>query len=211
MKYLSTMCSGVFFSIALLLTSVAQAAPATPPAQEPQVVVDSVAKELFALVKAKNAAKTADEVYFQQVESVLDNVVNFQFIAGAVMGKAAYSKATPEQRQKFVEVFRRGLVKSYAKGIAGYADSEVKLLGVTVDAKNPNRAVVKQEVSDKDKGAAHKLDYTMTKGKTGEWKLINVVLNGVNLGQSFSGQFKAALKKYNGDVNQVIANWLADA
>jgi len=208
MKYVSITLSSVLLSAAMLFTATAQAESPVPPAQEPQVVVESVAKELFALVKAKNAAKTPDEEYFQQAEKVLDGVVNFQFIAGAVMGKEAYAKATPEQRKKFVAVFRSGLVKSYAKGIAGYADSEIKLLGVTKDAKNPKRAVVKQEVSDE--GVAHKLDYTMVQGKTGEWKLINVVLNGVNLGQSFSGQFKAALKKHNGDVDKVIATWLAD-
>ena len=210
MKYVSTTLSGVLLSIALMFTATAQAESPVPPVQEPQMVVESVAKELFALVKAKNAAKTADEVYFQQVQKVLDDVVNFQFIAGAVMGKATYAKATPEQRKKFTEVFKSGLVKSYAKGIASYADSEIKLLGVTKDEKNPNRAVVKQEVSDKTKGDTHTLRYTMTKGKTGEWKLINVDLNGVNLGQTFSGQFKSALKKHNGDVDKVIANWLAD-
>lgn len=208
MKYVSTTLASVLLSVAMLFAATAQAESPVPPAQEPQVVVESVAKELFALVKAKNAAKTPDEEYFQQAEKVLDGVVNFQFIAGAVMGKEAYAKATPAQRKQFVAVFRSGLVKSYAKGIAGYADSEVKLLGVTKDAKNPKRAVVKQEVSDK--GVAHKLDYTMVQGKTGEWKLINVVLNGVNLGQSFSGQFKAALKKHSGDVDKVIATWLAD-
>lgn len=210
MKYVSTTLSGVLLSVAMLFAATAQAESPMPPAQEPQVVVESVAKELFALVKAKNAAKTPDEEYFQQAEKVLDGAVNFQFIAGAVMGKATYAKATAAQRQKFTEVFKSGLVKSYAKGIAGYADSEIKLLGVTKDAKNPNRAVVKQEVSDKAKGDTHTLRYTMVKGKTGEWKLINVDLNGVNLGQTFSGQFKAALKKHNGDVDKVIANWLAD-
>lgn len=208
MKSMSTTFSGVLFSVVMLFIAGAQAASATPPPREPQVVVESVAQELFALVKAKNAAQTPDEEYFQQVEKVLNDVVNFQFIAGAVMGRDTYSKATPAQRQKFITAFKSGLVKSYAKGIAGYADSNIKLLGVTKDAKNPRRAVVKQEVSDNE--VAHKLDYTMMQGKTGEWKLINVVLNGVNLGQSFSGQFKAALKKHNGDVDKVIDSWLTD-
>lgn len=212
MKYITAPFSSVLLSLALLFIASAQAASPTPaastPPLEPQVVVDSVAKELFALVKAKNAAKSSDEAYFQQVEKVLDRVVNFQFIAAAVMGKETYSKATPAQRQRFITVFKSGLVRSYAKGIAGYADSDIKLLGVTKDAKNPKRAVVKQEVSDKD--AAHKLDYTMLQGRNGEWKLINVILNGVNLGQSFSGQFKAAHKKYNGDLDKLIDGWLAE-
>ena len=207
MKYLNARISAavltLFTLMAGLLAPLAYAA-----GQEPQQVVEQVAQELFGLVKTKELSKTSDDVYFQQVEQVLDGVVNFQFIAGAVMGREVFEQATPAQRSAFLKVFRSGLVKSYAKGIAGYADSKVKLLGVIQDRKNANRVVVQQEVSDK--GTSHKLDYTMVQGKDG-WRLINVVLNGVNLGQSFSGQFKAAFKKQGGDLDKVVANWLADA
>ena len=208
MKYLLTKISGAVLSTFLLfgVPTVAQAADAN---QEPKVIVESVAQELFGLVKEKNAAKTADDIYFKQVEKVLDEVVNFPFIAASVMGKSAYSKATPAQRTQFLKVFKDGMVKSLAKGILGYADSKVTLAGVVTDPKNAKRVVVKQEVMAE--GTSHKLDYTMVQGKSGEWKLINVVLNGVNLGQSFSGQFKAGLKKHGGDIDQVIANWLVDA
>lgn len=205
MKYLLTLFSGVVLSVACLLSaSVMAQAPAA--AQSPQVIVESVAQELFGLVKAKNAAKTADDVYFTQVDGALEGVVDFPFIAASVMGKA-YKQATPAQRKQFLEVFKSGMVKSLAKGVLGYAESKVTIAGV--NQVNAARVIVKQEVAAE--GAAHKLDYTMRKGKTGEWKLINVVLNGVNLGQSFSGQFKASLKKHNGNIDQVIANWLVDA
>lgn len=208
MKYLFSTVSGAVLSL-LLLLGVQVAVQAADTTQEPKVIVESVAQELFSLVKAKNAAKTADDVYFKQVEDVLDEVVNFPFIAASVMGKANYGKATAAQRTQFLQVFKDGMVKSLGKGILGYADSKVTLAGVVVDPKNPKRVVVKQELTAD--GANHKLDYTMVQGKSGEWKLINVILNGVNLGQSFSGQFKAGLKKHNGNIDQVIANWLADA
>lgn len=198
---------GFSLSIALVWSQVAGAQDAAKPVADPKVIVESVAQELFGLVKAKNTAKTPDDQYYKQVEKVLDPVVNFPFIAGSVMGKATYKQATPAQRQEFLKVFKDGMVKSLAKGILGYADSKVTIAGV--DTVKADRVVVKQEVSAE--GATHKLDYTMVKGKSGEWKLINVVLNGVNLGQSFSSQFKAGLKKHNGNVDQVIANWLADA
>jgi phospholipid transport system substrate-binding protein len=205
MKYLLTKMSGVVLGVSLLLGfhMAAQAADAT---QSPKVIVETVAQELFDLVKAKNAAKTADDVYFKQVEAAMDGVVDFPFIAATVMGKG-YKQATPAQRKQFLEAFKNGMVRSLAKGVLGYADSKVVVAGV--NEVNPTRVIVKQEVAAE--GAVHKLDYTMRKGKSGEWKLINVVLNGVNLGQSFSGQFKASLAKYNGNIDQVIANWLADA
>ncbi|MCE3253474.1 MAG: transporter substrate-binding protein [Cellvibrio sp.] len=210
MKYLLTKVSGVVFGIAVLIsTNVMAQAPATAATQSPQTIVESVAQELFGLVKAKNTAQTADDVYFKQVEGVLNDVVNFPFIAASVMGKDTYAKATPAQREQFQKVFKDGMVKSLGKGILGYADSKVTLAGVITDPKNAKRVVVKQELGAE--GTIHKLDYTMVQGKSGDWKLINVILNGVNLGQSFSGQFKAGLKKYNGDVDKVIANWLMDA
>lgn len=195
---------GLSLSIALVWS---QFSSAQAPAGEPKVIVEAVAQELFGLVKTKNANKTPDDQYYKQVEKVMDPVVNFPFIAGSVMGKATYQQATPAQREQFLKVFKDGMVKSLAKGILGYADSKVVIAGV--DTVNPTRVVVKQEVSAE--GNTHKLDYTMVKGKSGEWKLINVVLNGVNLGQSFSSQFKAGLKKHNNNVDQVIANWLVDA
>lgn len=206
MKYMLTKMYGVVFGL-MSLFSVNAMAQAPANAQSPQAIVESVAQELFDLVKAKNAAKTADQAYYQQVEGALNGVVNFPFIAASVMGKDTYAKATPAQREQFQKVFKDGMVKSLAKGVLGYADSKVAI--ASVSELNPTRVVVKQEVAAE--GATHKLDYTMQKAKTGEWKLINVILNGVNLGQSFSGQFKAGLKKYNDDVDKVIANWLADA
>lgn len=203
MKILSRYSFGLLAMLALIFSLQSQAA------EEPQVVVEKVAKELFALANSKNEGKITEESYFTQTETVLDKVVAFRFIASNVMGAEVYKKATPEQQEAFLKVFRTGLVKSYAKGITNYAKSEIKITDTKIDPKKPGRATVQQEVKDKD--ATHQLDYTMVLDKKNDaWKLINVVLNGVNLGQSFQGQFKAAYKKYNGDLDKLIANWLAE-
>lgn len=178
-------------------------------ADEPQVVVEKVATELFALANSKNEGKLTEADYFAQTEVVLDKVVAFRFIATSVMGAEVVKKSTPEQQDAFVKVFRSGLVKSYAKGISNYAKSKIVIAGVKTDPKKPGRATVEQSVTDKD--ATHQLNYTMVfDKKTDQWKLINVVLNGVNLGTSFQSQFKAAYKKQGNDVDKVIANWLAE-
>lgn len=173
--------------------------------KSPQVLVEQVTTELFASVKKNNAGSKKSDAYYADVEKILDSVVDFPFIAKAVMRKSA-KNATPEQIEKFTHVFKDGLIKTYAKGIANYADSAIKTIPVTVDA-DARRVSVDQEVNDK--GTTHKLSYTMMLNKAGEWKLINVVLNGVNLGESFTSQFDQAMIKNDNDVDKVIANWLA--
>lgn len=169
-----------------------------------QEVVEQVTQELFATVKARKAGNTKSEVYYADIQKTLDTVVDFPFIAKAVMRKSAKS-ATPEQVTKFTEVFKNGLIKTYAKGIVNYADAAVKTLPVTAEA-GAKRVSIDQEVTDK--GNTHKLSYTMAQNKAGEWKLINVVLNGVNLGESFTSQFDQAMIKNGNDVDKVISTWL---
>lgn len=171
----------------------------------PQAIVEQVTADLFTIVKKHNAATgKKTDAFFADVEKTLDSVVDFPFIAKTVMGKTA-ATATPEQIEKFGKTFKNGLIRTYAKGIANYADSQVKTLPVA--GNDPKRVSVDQEVSDK--GNTHKLSYTMMKNKAGEWKLVNVVLNGVNLGKSFTSQFDQAMIKNNNDVDKVIDTWLA--
>lgn len=195
----------VFASLCLSLLGAAKAFADTG---EPQKIVENVTTELFGEVKKLSAGEITEAAYKEEVKTILERVVNFPFIAANVMGQQVYGKASATQRNAFSGVFRDGLVNSYSKGISGYADSEIRVVSVTQDPRNAKRVTVAQEVNDK--GTIHKLDYTMVQGKTGEWKVINVTLNGVNLGMSFSSQFKSSMRKYGNDLDKVIAGWLAD-
>ena len=48
--------------------------------------------------------------------------------------------------------------------------------------------------------------------KSGEgWKIINIIVNGVNLGLTFRNQFRALAEEFDGDIDKVILNWTSDA
>src|SRR6187402_1580966 len=113
----------------------------------PHEIVEKATKDLFAAVKANNAADKKSDAYYADVTKILDTVVDFPFIANAVMRKSGKG-ATPEQVEKFIVAFKNGLVKTYAKGIANYADSTVKTLPSTAKP-DARRVSVDQDVSDK--------------------------------------------------------------
>ncbi len=199
MKSLYQNLTGVVLSLAVLL-----GAPIASAADNgPQAIVEQATTDMLAIVKKHNAATKKTDAYYADVQKTLEAVVDFPFIAKAVMRKSGKA-ATPEQTEKFITVFKNGLIKTYAKGIANYADSEIKTLPVTLAA-DARRVSVDQEVNDK--GNTHKLSYTL-KLDAGQWKLINVTLNGVNLGDSFTSQFDQAMIKNDKDIDKVIATWL---
>ncbi len=200
MKPLYQNLTGVLFSLAMMLV----APMASAAAKTPQAIVEQATVDMLAIVKKHNAGGKKTDAYYADVQKTLDAVVDFPYIAKAVMRKSAKT-ATPAQMEKFTTVFKNGLIKTYAKGLANYAESEIKTLPVNMPA-DARRVSVDQEVSDK--GATHKLSYTLKQSDSGEWKLINVVLNGVNLGESFTSQFDQAMIKNDNNIDKVIETWL---
>ena len=49
----------------------------------------------------------------------------------------------------------------------------------------------------------------MRKDASGVWKVVNVIINGVNVAKAYNSHFSESITKYAGDVDQLIANWNA--
>ncbi|MCP8900182.1 MlaC/ttg2D family ABC transporter substrate-binding protein [Gilvimarinus xylanilyticus] len=199
MKKVGLMVFAQRFWLALVLVGLSGFAQAQ--AADPYDIVADVTDQLVSAARQYN--DDGDKATFdKKVLAALEPVVAFDYIAHVVMGNY-HDDASDAQRQAFAETFKTSLVETYAKGIATYADSDIELQPGEVGDKS--RVTVEQQV--RYQGATHKLAYSMGKNRDGEWKLINLVLNGANLGNSMISQFKQMAGKYDGDIDKVIANW----
>jgi len=180
--------------------------PFAAAAQNPYTLIEGVSSELLGVIRSEGQHVNSNpQRYYSAVDRVLAPVVDFDFIARGVMGSHA-KKATPAQRAKFASTFRRDLVATFARGVASFGTMDVKVLNPG-SAPSGNRVNVLQEVRSKE--GVTKVSYTLVRNRSGQWKLINVILNGVNLGKTFRGQFSQAMQANGGDIDKVIASWSA--
>lgn len=192
----------VVVTASLLLSVMVFAAPDVGPRGVVVGVVDALK---IAVDQYDETTDPDGSVLLANMKVILEPIVDFGFIARVVMGDTAKT-ATAEQLKQFENVFRLGLVSTYAKGMTGYVQAEMTIPELGDETENQNRVAVRQEI--KTSSGVQIIDYTMAKNRTtGEWKLINVVLNGINLGKTFRSQFAQALKQYNGNVDKVIQSW----
>lgn len=175
-------------------------------AMSPHKVVEKVTSDMMAVIKAgERALKENPEKYFRDVRDTLEPVVSFDFIAKNVMSAKYWGQASEKQREQFNEAFTMGMVETLGKGMANYSDLVIKTLPPESDTSSVKRVEVLQEVEAAD--GTSRISYTMAKNNEGQWKLINVVLNGVNLGKSYRDQFLQSMKQNENDIDKVIANW----
>jgi len=183
----------------------AGAAEVDPKKDTAHEVVEEATEVMFKLVREHKGGRDDRQAYFDAIKDVLEPVVDFSFIARNVMGSHR-EDASDDQIEAFTEVFKRGLVETYARGIANYTDSEITIQSPKEEDKDSRRVSVNQDV--RHDGSRYRLSYTMAQNRAGEWKLINLVLDGVNLGQSFRSQFNQAMRQHSNDIDKVISNWL---
>jgi len=192
----------------LLLAAAGAAQPADESWRQAETVVQQTSDAVLHLIdESKSYAQQDPERFYKQVEALLAPVVDFRRFAGSVMA-TYYKQATPEQRDRFAESFKWGLVRTYGLALTEFNDGTVKVVPATRPPQNPDRVSVQQEIVGSD-GQVYPVVYSMAREKDGEWKVRNLIVNGVNMGLTYRSQFLSAAQdpQYGGDLDKVIDAW----
>ena len=150
--------------------------------------------------------------YIDEVESQLSPVVAFDSIAKGVMGR--YARQVDEKTtQKFQQVFKSSLINFYGKALLKLesVDVAVKSISPVPDqtikdymAKKIRQVPVNMEVKTASRTVG--ISYSMV-FIDNNWKLRNVIVDGINVGIQFRRQFADAVREHQ-NVEFVVDNWL---
>ncbi|OJA04089.1 phospholipid-binding protein MlaC [Halomonas sp. QHL1] len=138
------------------------------------------------------------------VDSNLDQVADFRYIGASVMG-SYFRNASPEQRSRFVDVFRQTLIDTYTRGLVTFDYDELRVLDTQQAQRYDDQASVAMEVVANN-GEVYPVSYSL-RLSDGKWRVVNVIVNGINLGLTFRNQFDQAMRDNNRDYDAVINGW----
>ena len=178
--------------------------------KDPYNFIDSNAQKMvFVLTINSELFETDRETYEQKIKDIFEPMIDFRRVAASVMGKKYYLLATKEQRAQFVEIFKDSLLDTYAETLAQWGDSTISTqFEDDFSYKELKTVEVKQTL---DTGSSkYPISYKLRKDKEG-WKIINIIINGVNLGLTFRNQFQALAISNNEKIESTIDNWVSDA
>ena len=139
------------------------------------------------------------------VREELGDLVDFKRITRVVMGDY-FDQASREQKYRFLEVFENSLVNTYASGVTLYDGQKMKVLPLREEDRRGNYARVRMEFST-NSGQVVPIFFTLFLDG-GQWRVVNVYVNGLDLSQIYKQQFAQSMQQHN-DMDTVIANWSA--
>lgn len=208
-SYFKTLGTLLFCALACVVSK-GFAAPAPTPAPD-AIIRDVSAKILVVLKDASSYYDKDPERLHQQLDALLLPIVNYDAIAKSVMA-SYYKQADDAQRKRFSLAFRQGLVKTYSRAMLRYAKAKMDLVPSDGSESRPDRASVKMQVAGGD-GQVYPLEYSMGKDAAGAWRILNVVVNGINLGLTYRNQFAGEMAKpeNKSSIDKVIDGWTSVA
>lgn len=206
MKVLKTL-PALIGAVALLLAWAGSAAAFTPSKSAEQSVIDGV-EEVLAVVERYSADSSADrQAYLNEVAEVLEPLIGYTVIVSRIMGDTLET-ATNQQKLRFLEVFKRSMINTYAGGLYNFGAFEVRLVPGEDDEENTVRNTrVRLEVVS-PQGQRYPMVQSVYYSQSSDgWKMQNVIFNGINLGVTFKTQFDQIYREQNGDLDATIDEW----
>lgn len=168
--------------------------------------VDDNTQNLVDKLNAERGLYESDpEAFYASMDESLREFVDFRRIAARVMGRYA-RQSTPEQRDEFVEKFKRSLFDSYAQALVNAEDFEINVQEATILEDNSDRASVQMEVISAS-GNRYPVTYSMYRNGEGRWMMENVIVEGVNIGLAFRDRFAQEMEANRGQIQAVIDGW----
>jgi len=193
MRLIATIATGLF----LLAGAITPAAAA---GAEPVAIVEQIAQRLGETMETRRQELSRDR---SALNAVIDDVVlrsfDTEYAALLVMGRYA-REATPDQRERFTRAFYDSLVNRYGEALLQYTRGSVLVLPFRGEL-NDRRTTVRTQVIAGD-NTRIPVDYAFRKTRSGEWKVFDVVIEGISYVTNYRNQVVAEIQKT--DIDAVI-------
>ena len=139
----------------------------------------------------------------EKLKNIWEPMVDVGLVSRLILSKA-YGTATKEQILLFQTRTKKLLLDTYITALLEFEDYELETSRKIKVNKNKTLEV---EINFFSASDSFKAKFTLYKNKQGDLKIINIIIDGINLGLTFRNQFQDNLKNENYDLDKAIETW----
>ncbi len=172
----------------LLVLGLAVASTATQAAERPLNLVRATADKIISILNDPALpGETHKAERHRRIREELEVRFDWNTICRSCLGRH-WSRITPEQRKEFTELFKQFLERTYLDRIEPYY-SQLDRIEYQGERILENRyASVRTTVITTQK-IEHPVEYRLEKSDAGDWRVYDVVIEGVSLTKNYRTQF----------------------
>ena len=158
----------------------------------PDQLVKKTADDVIEVIKNDKDIQAGNQqkIFALAEEKILPNF-DFEKVSRLVLGKN-WTNATPEQKTAFQAEFKTLLLRTYATALSKYKNQTIEYKPFRMEA-GAESATVKTAIQQPG-GDPISVDYSLGK-KADDWKVFDIVIEGVSLVTNYRSQFAQEIRQ----------------
>jgi phospholipid transport system substrate-binding protein len=176
--------------LSIILLAVLLILPLQVHADGAKAVIETQIDKMLAKMKEPAFKELSRDAKLAEVRKVINEVFDYNELSRRTLGRD-WKKFKPEQQTEFVDLFSKLLENVYADRILAYTHEKIEF-GKETELKK-GRMEVESYIITLDKTKVP-LFYRMS-NRTGQWRVYDVVIEGVSMIKNYRGQFRQILSK----------------
>jgi phospholipid transport system substrate-binding protein len=173
----------IFFSVLLLM-------PLQVLADGAKVTIEGQIGKMLEKMKQPAFKELSKDAKLAEIRKIINEVFDYKELSIRTLGRE-WKKFKPEQQTEFVDLFSKLLENVYADRILAYTHEKIEF-GKETELKKGRVEVESYIVTLNNTKVP--LFYRMS-NKTGQWRVYDVVIEGVSMIKNYRGQFRQILSK----------------
>jgi phospholipid transport system substrate-binding protein len=178
------------FTVVMLILAVLLVIPLQGYAAAPMETIETGVNKVIAKLSQPGFKDQAKDVQISQLSELINTIFDFRELSIRTLGRE-WKKMNAEQQKEFVQLFRELLQGVYADRLLAYSDQKVLFDKETM--LKQGSAEVQSYLQTTD-GKKIPLFYRLT-DKSGDWKVYDVIIEGVSMVKNYRTQFREILTK----------------
>ncbi|HCU84216.1 MULTISPECIES: phospholipid-binding protein MlaC [unclassified Methylophilus] len=158
----------------------------------PDQLVKKTADDVIEVIRNDKDIQAGNQqkIFALAEEKILPNF-DFEKVSRLVLGKN-WTNATPEQKTAFQAEFKTLLLRTYATALSKYKNQTIEYKPFRMEA-GADTATVKTAIQQSG-GDPISVDYSLGK-KADDWKVFDIVIEGVSLVTNYRSQFAQEIRQ----------------
>ncbi|MGD8882088.1 MAG: ABC transporter substrate-binding protein [Desulfobacterales bacterium] len=179
-----------FIGLNIILLAVVLILPLQVHADGAKATVEGQINKILAKMKEPAFKELPRDAKLAEIRKIINEVFDYKELSQRTLGRE-WKKFTPEQQTEFIDLFSKLLENVYADRILAYTHEKIEF-GKETQLKEGRVEVESYIITIDNKKVPL---FYRTSNRTGQWRVYDVVIEGVSMIKNYRGQFRQILSK----------------
>ncbi len=166
--------------------------------------IDSNAQYFLTVIKEEGSNYDENpEEFKERLKNIWEPMVDVKVVSRLILSSKIYASATESQKKLFEERTKKLLLDTYVSTLLEFDNYQI----ITDEDIKVNSKTFEVSVNFFSDSNSFVTKLTVYKNSFGQYRIVNIIVDGINLGLIFRNQFQDAYMDSNSNLDVAIESW----